>query len=194
MPDTLNYSTQRKRLSLFRPTKTKVLFLCILFAVGLFLFQDSLLTSADIRIDTGDLRYRYLGIPLVYRRMPEPERSLILKLGNGSTILRPEWRTCRVYPGGRNNTDLMCLDFYAEVNVWGKEDPHLARLMVEDIANYITAAHATQGLPACAEALSLATWQPNGQFGIAPGWQRDEAVIAYANSKGYTLPTTTPSP
>jgi hypothetical protein len=58
MPAPLDYSQQPRRRSPFRLTPRKMIVLCLLlFGLAVFL-RGGPLTSADIRLDTGDLRYR----------------------------------------------------------------------------------------------------------------------------------------
>jgi hypothetical protein len=148
-------------------------------------------TSGDIRIDTGDLRYRYFGIPLVYKRMREPERSQLLKLATRSTILKPEWHTCVEYPlASSNNTDSMCADFYFLAAKWIAVDPQIARMVTEDIATYVIRTKVRQGLPQCAPMLMFVD---DINTGVSPQWRQDAGVIWYLHLKGYSIPSTQPT-
>src|SRR4051794_11018966 len=123
-PNPLDYSRPPGRRCRVRLTRGRVIGLGVLLvAVGIIL-RGGPLTSADIRLDTGDLRYRYLGVPLSYERMPEPQRSRLLALAAGSNVLRPEWHTCATFPKvGSNNPDRMCRGWYFQASVWAAEDP-----------------------------------------------------------------------
>ena len=154
-------------------------------------------TSADIRLDTGDLRYRWFGVPVWYDRMPEPTRSHLLAAAAGSAVLTPEWQTCVTYPlPTSNNTDAMCRGFYAEGADWIPADPGVARLVLEDVATYVRRTNARSGLPASVRMLS-----PLGVMGIdargirtiRPDWRDDPEVQAYLQSKGYVPPATAPA-
>ena len=196
MPAPLDYSQQPRRRSPFRLTPRQVIVLCILlFALAVFL-RGGPLTSADIRLDTGDLRYRYLGIPLVYERMPEPARSQLLALAANSKVLRPEWCKCAAFPlRTSNNEDAMCRGWYYKAWVWAAQDPQLARLMLEDVASSIATTNATQGSSASVGLLSGFFVQPDatGKWVVKQGWRQDEEVMEYAKAKGYNLPTTAPT-
>jgi hypothetical protein len=157
--------------------------------------RRGLLTSAEIRLDTGDLRYRYLGLPLVYERMPEPQRSQLLALAAGPEVLCPAWHACATFPlPSSNNTHLMCRGWYAKACVWAKQDPRLARLMLEDVANYIATKNAAHGLPECSMMLSALFIEPDagGRLVLKQGWRQCGDVAAYATERGYNLPTTEP--
>jgi hypothetical protein len=198
MPAPLDYSQQPRRRSPFRLTPRKVIVLCVLmFGLAVFL-RGGPLTSADIRLDTGDLRYCYLGIPLVYERMPEPQRSQLLALAANSKVLRPEWCKCATFPlRSSNNEDGMCRGLYYKASVWAAQDPQLARLLLEDVAaNYIAAPNATQGSSASVGLLSGFFVQPDttGKWVVKQGWRQDEEALEYAKAKGYNLPATAPSP
>ena len=53
MSQTLDNSTERRRRSIFRSTPLRV----IVLAVIAYVFMRGPLTSADIRLDTGDLEH-----------------------------------------------------------------------------------------------------------------------------------------
>jgi hypothetical protein len=116
-------------------------------------------TSTDIRLDTGDLRYRYFGIPLIYDRMPEPQRSRLLELTRGSKVCTSEWKRCAKFPlHGSNNPDAMCRGFYMRIEAWVDVDKKLALAGVEDVARYVRETNATEGLPKSAPLLSETEW------------------------------------
>jgi hypothetical protein len=147
------------------------------------------LTSADIRLDTGDLRYRYFGVPLAYRPMSEPERTVIQSLAAQSNLLRPEWVKCATYPlRTTNNTDLMCQTFYAGGAAWAKEDRQLAQHLLEDLATYVNKTHARKGLPDSCLLLSgfLVQWDNNGKRVVKSNWRNDPDVVRYLHSINYT--------
>jgi hypothetical protein len=186
-------SPTRLRLRL---TRGKGIVLAITLLALFIVIRGDPRTSADIRIDTGDLRYRYLGIPLEYNQMPEPQRSQLLVLAAKSKILRPEWHKCATFPlRGSNNVDSMCRGWYYRASLWTAQDPQLARLILEDVAKYITQTNATEGLPESCFLLSGSVIEPNavGQIAVKAGWRQDDEVTAYLIQKGYNLPTTAPA-
>jgi hypothetical protein len=194
-PEVFDYSPQPKRRLPFRLTTSKVIVLCILLIALVTFLRGGLLSSADIRLDTGDLRYRYLGLPLFYERTSEPERSQLLALASNSKVLRPDWHTCAKFPlHGSNNPVAMCRGWYFRANIWAAQDPQLARLMLEDVANYIKATNATQGLPASSIFLSGLFVETNSKgWFLKQGWRQDDELLVYTRSKSYTLPTTATS-
>jgi hypothetical protein len=152
-------------------------------------------TSVQIRLDTGDLRYCYFGVPVWWERLPEPRRTQLLSLSNGSSVLKPRWFTCAIFPlPTSNNTHLMCRSWYFDATVWIHEDPKLARWMLEDVAGYIALTNAKQGLPASSMFLSGFFVEPddNGQWAVKKGWQADAEVQAYLEMKGNAPPANTP--
>ncbi len=152
-------------------------------------------TSGEIRLDTGDLRYCYFGIPFSYSRMPEPQRSRLLSLSAGSSILKPQWFTCVTYPlTGSNNPDLMVEGFYSRATAWIPVDPKLAQMIVEDIAKYVKGTNARSGLPDSFYLVSgfLVDQNTQGQWTLDPNWRQDEEVQNYFTAKGYSPATTQP--
>jgi hypothetical protein len=144
-------------------------------------------SSADIRLDTGDLRYRFLGIPLYYEPMREPCRTQLLQLARESKTLTDDWCQCADFPlPTSNNTHLMCRTFYCEITAWIKEDPTLALLIAEDVARYIRQTQVREGLPESIHLLSYARPDPTGNWILRPGWRDDEAIKAYLAARGYT--------
>lgn len=197
MTPTLDYSTARRRRLPFRPRLGHVAILVVVSSAVLCWIWGLPLTSADIRLDTGDLRYRYLGIPMAYERVPEPQRTRLLALAAGSQVLVPEWRRCATFPlPSSNNTHRMCRGWYARASVWAAQDPPLARLMLEDVAAYVDHTSAVQGLPPSATLLSGRFVLPDvsGNLSLKPGWQQDEAAVAYMQWKGHAPPATQAAP
>ncbi|MFO0838151.1 MAG: hypothetical protein U1D55_06455 [Phycisphaerae bacterium] len=140
----------------------------------------------QIRLDSGDLRWCYWGVPVWVERMPEPDRSAILAVSSSSRVIRPEWRTCAVYPRRTTNcTEAMCWGFYRRAVEWVPIDRNIARLALEDIANYIVATGAESSLPDCALLFHSHAIDPNTKR-VSPNWQSDETVRWYCESKGYS--------
>lgn len=157
----------------------------LVIVIGYLLMYGMGPTSGDIRLDSGDLRYRYFGIPIIYERMPEPERSRLIKLTSKSSICRNEWHQCVVYPlRGSNNPDWMCRGFYWRIVKWIDVDPELALAGVDDVGRYIIDTHARQGLPKSMPLISGFTFDNNG--GIRADWREDEGVKYYLESRGLT--------
>ena len=91
--------------------------------------------------------YRYFGIPIVYDRMPEPQRSRLIDLTSNSALCRSEWRRCARYPlRGTNDRAAMCQSFYGRIEAWIDVDPKLALAGVNDIGRYIID-NKREGLP-----------------------------------------------
>jgi hypothetical protein len=91
--------------------------------------------NGQIRLDTGDLRYCWWGIPLEYDEMPEPQRSKIVALAKKSSAVPAIWVMCVRYPKDTtNNLDIMYQGFYRRIAWQAGEDPDLAKWQLEDVA------------------------------------------------------------
>ena len=186
----------KERFSARRAIIQSVIVSSVLLCGLLIYLRGGFLTSADIRLDTGDLRFRYLGIPLVYNRMPDPERAQLLAVAGKSSVLRPQWRQCASFPlSSSNHTERMCRDWYTAASAWAVEDPTLARLLLEDVANYIETTHSSSGLPTSSPLLSpsLIERTSSGRWVVRQGWREDADVQKYIASKSYIVSTTTPA-
>ncbi len=152
-------------------------------------------SSADIRLDTGDLRYRYLGIPVVYERMPEPQRSRLQSLASQSSVLVDEWHQCADFPlPTTNNTDGMCLSFYMRADAWIDVDQNVARLALEDVATYIRDTHARESLPHSFALLNgfVIELTDDHRYAVRSEWREDEAVRTFFESHGIPIPPPNP--
>jgi hypothetical protein len=168
------------------PAVTAIVFYCALTGHGF---------SGEIRLDTGDLRYCFLGIPYSSRRMPEPERSLLLSVARDSEILKPQWHTCVRYPlPTSNNSDLMCRRFYCHATAWISVDPALARLILEDIAKYVVETDARYSLPESCPMLTPPTveWEDSGRARVPEDWRDSVGSEWYCEQKGYSPPGAPP--
>jgi len=132
-------------------------------------------SSADIRVDTGDLRYRYFGIPLQYRRMQEPQRTSLLALAARSDVLRPEWYQCADYTlGSSHDRAHCCRNHYFQITPW----------IAEDIARPIVAG-CPASIPRCSPLLNwLTEYDVKGRASIRHDWRDNVFVIAYMKMKG----------
>ena len=158
--------------------------------------RGDLRSSADIRMDCGDLRYRYFGIPLVYDSMPEPQRSKLLALSAKSKVLKDEWRTCATFPRQySNNEDRACRSWYEDAVVWAKEDPEMARMLLEDVTAYLRAEDDLNGSSKESSWILgsfLVVDEKKDAWAVKPNWRQDPAMLDYLACKHYSLPTTQP--
>jgi hypothetical protein len=144
-------------------------------------------TSGQIRLDTGDLRYYWWGIPLKYERMPEPQRSKLLALASKAPAIPAKWVTC--------DTDRFCLSFYWSVAIWADEDPKIARWAMDDIVDYIPGMLSIGGLPKSGLVISIAVVDRQARR-VDPGWRDNDDVRTYCAEHGYVpppAPTTSPA-
>lgn len=144
-------------------------------------------TSGQIRLDTGDLRYCWFGIPLEYRRMPEPQRSKLLELAAKSPSVPSTWVTCVTYPlPSSNNTDVMCCQFYNSIATWADEGPKIARWALDDVVDYIPHMLSTGGLSDTAYILLSSDLHSTSALRLDPSWRDNYVVKAYCAAHGYT--------
>lgn len=155
--------------------------------IGIFLLLSCMGvgSSVEFRLDTGDKRLLFWGIPVAYRS-PRPElRQGLLALDDSEIPQRWVWCAQQV---GSNNADNMMSGFYHEAAAWLEVDPEIARLVLRDIAAYLQTTHATHGLPDCMEMLwPEAVGRDDGQYRVVKGWEKNPRVLAYLARKGYTL-------
>jgi hypothetical protein len=166
----------------------KRIMLCgLALAIAIPLFTEFGKT-AQIRLDTGDLRWCIWGMPVGFEDMPEPYRGRILAASQGSTVLRAKWRTCAIYPlPTSNNPDSMCRRFYREASAWCSVDPTIARFALEDIATYINNTKAQWSLPDSIWILGpdVVSW---GTGQVTADWRTNHMVQMYCEQRGYKIP------
>lgn len=139
-------------------------------------------TSGQIRLDTGDLRYCWHGIPIRYEQMPEPERSKLLVLASKSPGVTAEWVTCTTHPQDTEyRPHALCRYFYHLTAIWADEDPKIARWAMDDMVDFIR--HGSLGLPNCAHVLSASLVD----------WRDQKEVKDYCAAHGYIPPPAPPT-
>jgi len=150
-------------------------------------------TSCQLQLNTGDLRYCWYGIPIIYQRLPESQRRMIEELALHSQRLVPKWVTCVRYPLiGSNNPDKMYRRWYIVSCMWIKEDPYIARLILEDVASF--ADEGANGLPQSARLLMFPVVDQDnaGNPVIEANWRNDPIILEYLKTKSYHLGSTRP--
>jgi hypothetical protein len=152
--------------------------LLLLFGVGI---------TVSVRLDTGDQRVTYWGIPVAYRPMREPIRSSLLSV-QSKTAPRG-WRWC----AREAASDGMVYRFYLDAAAWVEVDPEIARLVVSDLASYLDTTHATSGLPYCMTMIwpDVVDRVSGENPRVIDGWQKNPEVLAYLATKGYSSNSTT---
>lgn len=179
------------------------LVLCVaLCGIGYFLFKRRIMpafgilclwtfltclglgTMIQVRLDTGDLRYCYWGVPLEYEPLEPRSRQALLSLNDPQVPKSWVWCEGRV---GSNNVNWMIQSFYHDAAAWVKTDPQIARLVVRDIAHYVQTTHGSQGLPDCVPMIwpHFIIDTSSHPAKVQPGWQSNPDVQAYLTAKGY---------
>ena len=158
----------------------------VAIAVGLiFLTSCRLLrgpTSAQVRLDTGDRRYCWFGVPLQYDTMPEPQRTKILSLK--PSAVPEKWITYVYDPWSADHEESRRTEFN-RIAYWVDEDPNIGRWALEDLADDIE--QDRHALPASYFALfSGMAHVMDGK--LVEDWRSDGVIRDYCLAHGYTCP------
>jgi hypothetical protein len=154
-----------------------------LFIVGGFVFLSCLGVgnSVQVRLDTGDQRLCFWGIPVCYHPTESESRKALLSLDDLQVPRRWVWCATKV---GSHNADAMVYRFYYEAAAWVEVDPEIAKLIVRDLAKYVQTTHATHDLPDCTLILVVVDRrQPRAK--VVEGWEKNQYVQAYLTARGY---------
>jgi hypothetical protein len=141
-------------------------------------------TSGQIRLDTGDLRYCWWGIPLKYELMPEPQRSKLLALAAKVPPVSAEWVTCVNYPKHySDNPEIRYHGEYYSIAIWADEDVNIARWAMDDEVKAIPHGGTTRLWPILGyRVLDSSTGKLNVD------WRDQEDVKDYCAAHGYVPP------
>jgi hypothetical protein len=143
--------------------------------------------SVEVRLNTGDQRLLFWGVPIRSYRCLRPElRQRLLSLDDSE--VPPQWVWCATKVGS-NNADIMVFEFYRAVTAWVEIDPEIAKLVVRDIAKYLQTTHATHGLPDCNTMIwpDVVEQADDGRYHVVPNWRKNPEVQWYLRRKGYVL-------
>jgi len=157
----------------------------VLFLLGFGFLRSP--TSGEVRLDTGDIRYCWWGIPLKYERMAEPQRSKLLALASKSPVIPAKWVTCTEYSlSPEYRPDRMCQGFYWSIAIWSDEDSKIARWAMDDVVEYLNQ-NAKCGLPQSVHLLNdpIVDWHARK---VNADWRDQDAVKSYCAAHGYVLP------
>lgn len=161
------------------------LLVIVLFVLGAIFFPTPRPTSAEIRLDTGDLRYLRGDQIVEFREMREPYRSTLISASQGSKILTNRWHRCSNNPRNpERNTEKRCQHFFEESAVWLIADREIGLLVAEDVARYIETTDGQISQPDCYPLLIWVQKGPDGTPVVLNGWQKDEQVIQYLSQHG----------
>jgi hypothetical protein len=141
-------------------------------------------SSTEIRMDCGDVRYRYFGMPMIFTRQNPESRLILLSLARKSPFLRPVWLPV-VRQTSSNNPLAAYQNWYVGASIWCSVDADVGRLLVEDIASAIRDAKGVKiGVPKGIYLLRL-TYETDL---IPTNWMFDPKVRAYCKARGYSRP------
>jgi hypothetical protein len=161
------------------------LLIVVLIVLGAIFFLTPRPTSAEIRLDTGDLRYLMDDQVIESREMEEPYRSTLLSIAEHSPVLRDEWHRCSNNPHDpEHNIERRCQRFFRNAAAWLITDREIGLLVAEDVAKYIERTNAEYDSPDC---IYLFDWVERGSdetLVVRDGWQKDEQVKQYLAQHG----------
>lgn len=161
------------------------LLVIVLFVLGAIFFPTPRPTSAEIRLDTGDLRYLRGDQVVKFREMEEPYRSTLLTVAGNSTALKAQWHLCSNNPSDpEHNTDKRCQRFFRNAAAWIIADREIGLLVAEDVVQYIETTDGQISAPDCYPLLIWVQKGPDGTLVVLNGWQKDEQVIQYLSQHG----------
>ncbi|MCA9054559.1 MAG: hypothetical protein KDA75_12020 [Planctomycetaceae bacterium] len=160
----------------------------LLLVIGVFLWlllPPRTPTSAEIRLDTGDLRYLRDDRVIDEIAMSEPYRSILLSAAEHSPVLKDQWHRCATFPlRGSNNTHRMCQSFYMSAAVWMTVDRRIGVLVAEGIARYIERTDAEKSLPESIALIQFVSPRSDGTLFVVDGWRDDKGILFYLNAHG----------
>jgi hypothetical protein len=161
----------------------KRFFLLLPLALAVVLGARAGPTSIQIRMDCGDLRFKYFGIPARWEPMPEPARSRLLSAVAGSSTVQPVWlpivpqHTSYDHAGAYQS-------WYHAMAAWADVDPTVCRLLVEEFGNSVKAANGERHVAPRGLRLLHAEDFPAGDT----SWLKDPAIIEFCSERGYVRP------
>jgi hypothetical protein len=172
-----------------RPPRRRFTLKMLLAIIGTFLVISGLglANSTEVRLDTGDQRDCFWGIPIVYRPMEPKSRVALLSLDDSR--IPKEWVWCATQVGS-NNAHWMVYHFYRDAAAWVRVDTEIARAVVRDIASYVQTSHATHGLPDSWGMISFVLESRGDSTWVVEGWEKNPRVRAYLAQKGLALNAT----
>jgi hypothetical protein len=139
--------------------------------------------SIEIRIDCGDLRYKYFGIPIFVERMPDQYRvTLIATAGNAS--VSPAW--VKVLPKQTSNDNAHeYVDRYVAISIWAQADKNIGTLLLQDVSSGIKLANGKYYAPSYGMPLLRPAYVA---LAVPDNWLYDQNVIEFCERGGYMRP------
>jgi hypothetical protein len=137
--------------------------------------------KVEIRLDCGDLRYVYLGIPLRYKVMEQPYREELFELGGNANISQ---RWAPVPPRTTSNDNAAQFqNWYRHAAIWSSSDKTLAQLFLKDISESISSGHGLQFQNTDAGMLLRMASRPS----LPVDWQDIKEIQIYCKTHGYSM-------
>jgi hypothetical protein len=139
--------------------------------------------TMQVRLDTGDQRDLFWGIPFHYRNLDPESRRALLSLGDSD--VPNQWIWCATAVGW-NQVGFGVQRDYRCAAAWVNVDPEIAKLIVRDLAAYVQSTHALRGLPSCTSMLWPPVIDPSKfPYQVIAEWKTDQGVRDYLDRRGY---------
>ena len=183
-----------KRTCSLRLKTVAVPVILVLVSAVIVAYYLGFLFHCQIRADTGDLRFTFVGIPYRYYMMREPEREIIISVSKRLPDMYQVWITCERYPNDHgygpldgSNTEAMCYAFWRSVAAWALVDREVAYVVLKDLLSWVIQTNASHGLPECVDLLApnyvdISRDLPHAQ--VVRNWRKDKFVVGYLRDKG----------
>lgn len=139
----------------------------------------------DIRVDCGDLRYKYLGVPVWYESIGEPRRTILLSIAAASGKVEHVW--VPVVP----QTTSYCIiceykQWYRDTADWATADKTISRLMLEELSKNIINARGVE--KAGVQSIFLMKCMAFNEGVVPADWTDYSEVRKYCELRGYIRP------
>jgi len=172
--------------------KTAVLVAILSGTLIIWGWLSGVVMSVQLRLDTGELRFRYLGI--TYRTIRQPE-YVIERLRAATSLpprMEPRWFSGvgwkDVKDAERQGDYYYYYELYARASAWCAVSPGFGRLILDDIARIVQAGGWSNTGPECADPTEmtdlLVQRDSSRRWGLAPGWRESVYLKYYLDRKG----------
>ncbi len=141
--------------------------------------------SRQVRLDTGDQRRLFWGIPIVDEPMEQNQRRALSSLNAG---VPAEWVWCGTRsPGWSGCGSVAVYQEYYYAAAWIAIDPPIACQVLRNVADHTRRTGGMSGTPSPCHAM----WSPDvliddgaGGLQLVQGWQDNPRVKTYLESRG----------
>jgi len=156
----------------------------LIMAGVLALLCSGVAVTVQVRLDTGDQRALFCGIPYQYWPMHREVRDRLLSLRDPQIPSRWVWCAQQV---GSNCPDAMIWSFYKKASAWVEVDRKIAALVVGDVVTYVATTHGRGGEITFSRMIwtDVVSSDENCTPRVLPGWENNPRVRWYLSKKHY---------